>query len=1187
MFLCAALLAWTAGGASVTVDFTSPTGPVKPLHGVNGSPVRHETKNGAIRQAQGELRDAGVPYCRLHDVAGRYGLHHYVDIPNVFPDFDADENDPKSYDFAFTDAYLKTLVKSGVRPYYRLGATIESSCDVKPYNILPPKDPAKWARICEHVVAHYNEGWADGYRWNIEHWEIWNEPETGWSMWYRGTKEQFFTLYETASRHLKRRFPGIKVGGYGSIGFYAVDQPDHPVFGSGAGARCNTAQYAEDFLRRMRERGAPIDFFSWHLYLKPPYPLERIATHARHCRELLDRYGFTATESHFNEWNVVGDVNMDKGPKDWDAVKEAPVASQVAAAFVILQSAPVDKAMYYRALPTSPYCGLFYWPSAAVTPVYDAFVAFNALYRRKTAVKSVSDVPKVYALGASDEASGEAVLLANIAREPKEVELKVSGAKGRFFRVRRIDGEHKRLADVGLFVTGRRILLPPTSVTLLERPAEPPSAEDAFVETLLADMTLEEKVGQLVQRGALKGWVDPVAADATANPLDGTLVADIRAGRVGALLGACGIDNYNACQEAARASRLKIPLLVGADLIHGCRTSYPIPLGLSCAWDEDLWRRAGELLSNEAPLVGCNWTFAPMVDIARDARWGRIAEGAGQDPFLAARFAAATVRGIQCDVPSGRPRLAATLKHFVAYGAAEGGRDYAAAEVTDSVLRDIYLPPFKAGIDAGAFAVMPSFQTIDGVPLSVNRRLLTDVLRGELGFGGLCVSDMGAIGECGPDGHAVAGTLSELSALAVRAGMNIEMERRDNRVFASALAAACREGKVLETEIDARVREVLRVKRRLGLFDGPLIDAAKVRADADPAKNRAFAREAATRAAVLLRNEGDVLPLARGRRVALVGAAGATKGLLFGTWTTWTDNADRLTVEEGLRAHGVDVTCTPAYGQRGDETQIDVAALEKACAAADVVVATFGIRRAGGEAQSRSDLSLAACERRASEVIAASGKPFVAVLFTGIPVAIPELAERADAILEMWGAGSCAGIATADLLTGAASPSGRLTCDFPKSTGQCPLYYNHLPTGRPYDPEKRFSSRYVEGPNGALYPFGFGLTYTTFAYSPTTVTAGKDGTTLACTVTNTGKRSGRAVVQAYVRRCLAGRSTPVRELRGFEAVTLEPGESRVVTVNLAPEPGDSAAVLAPDSATGDLVRLIGPDGCGTLHKTFR
>ena len=469
-FFCVAFAA-----ATVSVDFGTACGEIKPLHGVNCSPMRHEAVDKVYDQSQTELAAAGVPYCRLHDVAGRYGLHHYVDIPNVFPNFDADENDPANYDFAFTDAYLKTMVKVGVKPYYRLGATIEGYCEIKPYNILPPKDPAKWARICEHVIAHYNEGWADGYRWNLEYWEIWNEPEPNWSMWYKGTKEQFFELYETAAKHLKKRFPNIKIGGYGSIGFYAVDEPNH-YFGSNG--KNNTAKYAEDFLDRMKERNAPLDFFSWHLYIKPPFSLERIALHAKHCRRILDERGFSATESHFNEWNVIGDINMDKGKKDWDAIKEPPVASQVAAAFAVMQNSTIDKAMYYCALPTGRYCGLFYWPSERTTPVYEAFVAFDALYRRKEAFAAKSDEPGVYALAAKSPSKGEAVMLCNISRAKKEIALDIAGTAAKYFSIRRIDERHRTLSLDGIHELGRKMLLPPSSITLLERVDSPPPEKD-------------------------------------------------------------------------------------------------------------------------------------------------------------------------------------------------------------------------------------------------------------------------------------------------------------------------------------------------------------------------------------------------------------------------------------------------------------------------------------------------------------------------------------------------------------------------------------------------------------------------------------------------------------------------------------------------------------------------------------
>ena len=446
------------------------------------------------------------------------------------------------------------------------------------------------------------------------------------------------------------------------------------------------------------------------------------------------------------------------------------------------------------------------------------------------------------------------------------------------------------------------------------------------------------------------------------------------------------------------------------------------------------------------------------------------------------------------------------------------------------------------------------------------------MLRGELGFGGLCVSDMGAIGECGPGGHSVAEAISELAARAVKAGLDVDMERRTTRAYADGLLAACRDGHVRETDIDECVRRVLSVKRRMGLFDNPFIDRVAAESACNLAANKALAREAAVRSAVLLKNENGVLPISKGRRIALVGAAAADTNLIYGTWTMWIDQADRVTVEDGLRSLGARVAYTQAYGMGGDERAIDIDALEKACADADVVVACFGINRAGGEAQSRSDLSLAECERRASERIAASGKPFVAVLFAGIPVSIPELAERADAILDMWGPGSSGGIATADILTGAAAPSGRLTCDFPYSAGQCPIYYNRLPTGRPFDESKRFSCRYVDGPTRPLYPFGHGLTYTTFEYSATSASSEGRTSVLSCTVRNVGSRAGREVVQAYVRRLFTGRSEPVRELRGFKSVVLQPGETRRVEMRFELPSGCYDVVLAPDSASGSPVR---------------
>ena len=452
----------------VEIDFGVDAGRVKALHGVNNSPVRVVHPNGwtAAPQGQCEFAAAGIPYVRLHDTAGSFGGTHYVDIPNIFPNFDADENDPKSYDFAFTDAYLKPLVKAGATPFYRLGVTIETNCGLKPYNILPPKDFAKWARICEHVIRHYNEGWADGFRWNLKYWEIWNEPE-GHSCWF-GTQAQFFELYRTAATYLKEKFPAIRIGGYGSIGFYAVDQPDNRLWG--VKGTHNTTKWAEEFISYMAEKKVPLDFFSWHIYVRNGYGPDRIGVHARYARALLDKYGYTATENFLDEWNVIEDVNMTGyKDKDWDGLKEMKSGASVAAAFAVMQNAPLDLAMYYDAMPTRKYCGLFYWPSERTTPCYETFLAFNELYRLGKAVKAVSAEKDVYVLAATD-GKVQKFYLVNISQtESKKVALAVAGAEGEF-SMRILDGTHPKLAASGVWKAGDPVTLPPTSLVLFARP---------------------------------------------------------------------------------------------------------------------------------------------------------------------------------------------------------------------------------------------------------------------------------------------------------------------------------------------------------------------------------------------------------------------------------------------------------------------------------------------------------------------------------------------------------------------------------------------------------------------------------------------------------------------------------------------------------------------------------------------
>lgn len=386
----------------VKVDFSSPAGPVRPLHGVNNAPVRPMPGS-----EQPEFKKAGIPFMRTHDTHSMWGGTHYVDIPNLFPDFDADENDPASYDFTFTDGYLKPVVEAGIEVFYRLGVTIENYYEVKAYNIYPPKDFAKWARICEHVVRHYNEGWADGFHWNIKYWEIWNEPENP-PMW-QGTREEFFEMYRVAANHLKEKFPDIRIGGYASCGFYGVDamnEREWSPFYSGF------VTWFEDFCRYVRspETSAPLDFFSWHIYTSEP---ERIMRHAEYARRTLDENGLAGVESILNEWNIVASIH---GRHQWDNMKEAPGASFVAASMALMQAGSVDKAMYYDALPTRAYCGLFYYPSLRTTPCYEVFRAFNELYKLGKSVKSLSDDHHVYAVAAADGEKA-AVLMTNYSWE--------------------------------------------------------------------------------------------------------------------------------------------------------------------------------------------------------------------------------------------------------------------------------------------------------------------------------------------------------------------------------------------------------------------------------------------------------------------------------------------------------------------------------------------------------------------------------------------------------------------------------------------------------------------------------------------------------------------------------------------------------------------------------------------------
>ena len=691
------------------------------------------------------------------------------------------------------------------------------------------------------------------------------------------------------------------------------------------------------------------------------------------------------------------------------------------------------------------------------------------------------------------------------------------------------------------------------------------------IEEIIGKMTLEEKIGQLIQFSSSKDPISPAAADASGKKRSLKVAEYVRQGRRGSLIGACGIENFNYFQKVAvEESRLGIPLLVGHDMIHGVKTQFPVPVALSCAWDEALWERCGKLIALETPLKGCNWTFAPMVDIARDARWGRIVEGAGQDPLLAGKMSAALVRGIQ--TKEGATPIAACLKHYVGYGAAFQGRDYNLVEMDESTLRNVYLPPFKAGVDAGALTVMPAFHTFNGVPCSMNRFLLTDVLRTEFGFKGFTISDWDAIGEMGPKGHSVADNAVDLSMLAINAGMDQDMM---GGIYRDGLFKAVKEGKVAEKTVDEAVRRILTVKNALGLWEKPYIDQKAAEAAVDLQAHAALAREAAARSCVLLKNDGT-LPLKPNAKIALVGPGLDDVKHTCGAWTSYIENKANATMLEGFKAAKLDFKSEKVYDFK--KGTVDQAALARVTAEAEVIVAVFGeYGRNSGEGHSIQRLELPRVQREALAALKATGKPVVALLMGGRPLAIPELAEGANAILEAWSPGTSGGDGVTDVLIGKVNPSGRLTTEFPRTTGQMPLFYNRLPTGRPTSGCQVCRSTFTDGVYYALYPFGYGLSYTTFAYTNEQAKVEGDRLVLSCELTNTGSIPGTETVQAYTRQLVGVESRPVRELRGWQRVELKPGEKRTVEIAV---PLADLAYWAKDrkvSATGTIRAWIGKD----------
>jgi beta-glucosidase len=677
-------------------------------------------------------------------------------------------------------------------------------------------------------------------------------------------------------------------------------------------------------------------------------------------------------------------------------------------------------------------------------------------------------------------------------------------------------------------------------------------------EALLKQMTLEEKAGQLAQYSV----GTPTGPGTGRNDYE-TLV---RTGAAGSLLNVVGAQETNRYQRiAVEQSRLKVPLLFGFDVIHGYRTILPIPLGMAASFDPALVEQAVRLSAAEAAAEGIRWAFSPMVDIARDARWGRVAESSGEDPHLGCAMARAYVRGYQGTSLSEPTSVAASVKHFAGYGAAEGGRDYNSVDMSDVSLRQIYLPPFQAAVDEGAVTLMSAFHSHNGVPATANSYLMTRILREEWGFNGFVVSDWGAVGELIKHGVALDGATASLKALT--AGVEMDMEAH---LYGPEVPRLVREGKLSEAVVNEAVRRVLRVKFALGLFENPYVDEKAASYAATPQK-RELARRMAEESFVLLKNEGGVLPLPpSGRKIALVGPlADAASGML-GIWSAKGEPKDVVTLRAALERLLKDKGSL-RYAQGTGVLSKDTAGFQEAVAAAaasDVVIAAMGEdEHMSGEAGCRTRLELPGNQRHLLEALAATGKPVVLVVFSGRPLALTEVQGFASAIVQAWQPGIEAGPALTNLLWGEVNFSGRLPVTFPRSSGQVPLYYNQFNTGRPpgttdltrppSNPAEKYVSRYIDECNVPLYPFGHGLSYTTFSFSEPTLSAsafkahevqkqGKDVLRVKTQVRNTGKVQGTVVAQLYLRIHGASTAQPVRQLAGFQRIALAPGESREV-----------------------------------------
>lgn len=702
--------------------------------------------------------------------------------------------------------------------------------------------------------------------------------------------------------------------------------------------------------------------------------------------------------------------------------------------------------------------------------------------------------------------------------------------------------------------------------------------DEARIDELMSRMTLTEKIGQMNQLNGMG--------------LSKDMRGSVRSGGVGTILNELDTDTINELQRiAVEESRLGIPLIFARDVIHGFKTIFPIPLGQAASWDPSLVEQGAQIAAREASSTGIRWTFAPMIDISRDPRWGRIAESLGEDTHLASVLGAAMVRGFQGEDMSAPDRMAACAKHFAGYAASESGRDYNTTWIPRTQLRETYLPPFKAAADAGAASFMCSFNDINGIPSSGNRWLNVDLLRGEWGYDGVLVSDWGSIEQMIPHGYSA--DLAHAARQAADAGVDIDMM---SHAYDRHLEKLVDSGKIDIAQIDAAVRRVLRMKMRLGLFENPYVRKtadAFYRTDA-----LAAARRAAAESAVLLKNNG-VLPLAKGvKKVAVVGPLADSGRDQVGTWCFDAEPEHSVTPLKALRDEALEIIHAPGLAYSRDKSSESIAAAVKAARRADVILCFVGEEAIlSGEARSRADIALPGAQTELIRQLRATGKPLVLVVMAGRPLTIGAEVAMSDATIFSFHAGTMAGPGLADVITGRVSPSGHLPVTFPRMVGQVPIYYNHKNTGRPaaditliddipvdaMQTSLGFTSYHLDAGDGPLFPFGYGLSYSTFEYGPVTVSAGPNGTvTATCTVTNSGRCTASDVAQLYIRDRVASLVRPIRELRGFRKLTLDAGQSADVEFTLTPddlgfwradetfgpEPGEFDLWIAPDSNSG-------------------